>query len=132
MINIVIDTNILVSAAISPVGNPAKIAALISNKTEIQVFYSAEILNEYERVLSYKRLNIATEIQTLIINTLEEFGILIEPTASTFPMPDESDRIFYDTARASGATLVTGNIKHYPKEPFIVTPAEFIGKMGMK
>lgn len=132
MTNIVIDTNILVSAALSPLGNPAKIIALISNKAEMQVFYSAEILIEYQRVLSYERLNIDAEIQALIINSLREFGMMIEPTASTIPMPDETDRIFYDVARASGATLVTGNIKHYPTEPFIITPAEFLRKMARK
>ena len=31
-------------------------------------------------------------------------------------MPDESDRIFYDTAKAVNAYLVTGNLKHYPEE----------------
>ena len=129
MTNIVMDTNVFVSAALSPAGNPAKVNTLISNKTEIQVFYSAEILDEYKRVLSYERLNIAAEIQTTIINALKEFGMLIDPTASTIPMPDETDRIFYDTAKASDAILVTGNKKHYPSEPFVMTPNEFLSKL---
>jgi hypothetical protein len=41
-------------------------------------------------------------------------------------MPDETDRKFYDTAKAAGAMLITGNTKHYPDEPFILTPAAFI------
>ena len=53
-------------------------------------------------------------------------GALIEPTISTIPLPDESDRIFYDTAKDSGAILVTGNIKHYRDESFIMTPADFM------
>jgi len=130
MTNIVIDTNILVSAALSPMGNPAKIADLISQEVNIQVFYSSGILAEYKRVLSYERLNISVQVQTAIINTLKEFGILIEPTASVIPLPDEADRIFYDTAKASEAILITGNIKHYPVEPFIMTPADFLKKIG--
>ena len=51
---------------------------------------------------------------------------MIEPAASDIPMIDETDRIFYDTAKAAGATLITGNIKHYPAEPFIMLPADFI------
>ena len=32
----------------------------------------------------------------------------------------------YDTAIASGAVLVTGNKKHYPEEPIILSPTEFL------
>ena len=44
-------------------------------------------------------------------------------------MIDETDRIFYDTAVSSGATLITSNKKDYPNEPFILTPAEFLYKI---
>ncbi|MCL2662882.1 MAG: hypothetical protein FWE83_06060 [Oscillospiraceae bacterium] len=40
-----------------------------------------------------------------------------------------SDRIFYDTAIASGAVLITGNTKHFPDEPIIMTPSEFLADM---
>ena len=131
MTKIVIDTNVLVSAALSHSGNPAKITTLISNKSEIQVFYSAEILDEYEKVLAYDKLKIDTEVQAAIVDTLKEFGTLIEPTASAIPLPDETDRVFYDAANECGAILVTGNIKHFPVEPFIMTPSELIQRMGM-
>ena len=126
MTNIVIDTNIFVSAALSPNGTPAKIASLISSTDQVKVFYSKTILTEYKRVLAYERLNIAKKTQDGIINKLQKFGIMIEPPASTMPMPDETDRIFYDTAKASGAILITGNTKHFPSEPFIMKPAEFL------
>jgi putative PIN family toxin of toxin-antitoxin system len=132
MTKIVIDTNIFVSAALSPVGNPAKIIAKISSSSEIQVLYSADILAEYSRVLSYKRLGIADEMRTNIITSLLAFGTLVEPAVSTIPLPDETDRIFYDAAQASGAILVTGNIKHFPKEPFIMTPADFLRRLNNK
>jgi predicted nucleic acid-binding protein len=41
-------------------------------------------------------------------------------------MPDEEDRKFYNVAKSSGAFLITGNIKHFPPESFIVTPADFL------
>ena len=126
MTRIVIDTNIVVSAALSPTGNAAKIIALISNSEEVEVFYTTEIMNEYIRVLAYEKLNIAVELQNSMVGSLERFGILIEPPISTITMPDESDRTFYDAARASGATLITGNTRHYPDESFIVTAAEFL------
>ena len=130
MTNIVIDTNVIVSAALSPSGNPAKIVALISNAEEIQVFCSAEILDEYKRVLAYERFHISKEAQHTIISALMELGRQIEPSLSIFPMSDESDRTFYDTAKASGAILITGNLRRYPAEPFIVTPAGFLQKIS--
>jgi len=128
MKNIVIDTNVIVSAMLSPTGNPAKITALISGSEDIQVYYSAAVLSEYERVLAYKRLKISTKMQRAILSSFKMFGIQIDPPVSTIPLPDETDRIFYDTAKASGAILITGNTKHYPAEPFIMTPAEFLSK----
>jgi len=126
MIRVVLDTNVLISAALSPKGNPAKIIERIADEEEVQVYYATKIFEEYKRVLSYERLNIAKEIQIAIINTMEKVGLLIKPVASIIPLPDETDRVFYDTAKARGAILITGNIKHYPSEPFIMTPHDFL------
>lgn len=131
MINVVIDTNVLISAALSPEGNPAKINALISSNSELNVFYSADILSEYEKVLSYDRLKIPAETQLSIVRALKDFGKLITPEVSTIPLPDESDRVFYDAAKVSEAFLITGNTKHYPAEPFVITPADFIKYIEM-
>ena len=126
MINVVIDTNIIVSAALTPQGNPAKVVDAIFEKRDMQYFYSSAIFAEYVRVLAYPQLNIANETQNKIIDKIKEVGVIIEPTVSNIPLPDESDRIFYDTAKASGAILITGNIKHFPAEPFIITRRRFI------
>jgi predicted nucleic acid-binding protein len=52
-------------------------------------------------------------------------GLSVTVRPSDFPMPDESDRKFYDIAKACDASLITGNKKHYPTEPFIITPSAF-------
>jgi hypothetical protein len=41
-------------------------------------------------------------------------------------MPDEDDRVFYDVARTDEVILITGNKKHYPTSPQILSPAEYI------
>ncbi|MDR3270840.1 MAG: hypothetical protein LBT32_04945 [Peptococcaceae bacterium] len=41
-------------------------------------------------------------------------------------MIDEDDRVFYDAAKSVGAYLITGNIKHFPQGPFILTPLAFL------
>jgi len=125
MKRVVIDTNVLVSSAISSGGNPERIMNGVSDK-QLQLCYSREIIDEYKRVLAYERLKISVETQAKIVKAIEKTGLLVEPATSDFPMTDETDRIFYDTAKTSGATLVTGNVRHFPDESFIMTPSDFV------
>jgi putative PIN family toxin of toxin-antitoxin system len=97
---------------------------------DMELYYSPAILDEYKKVLAYERLKFNTEHQMSAIADMKKIGILIEPSKSDIPMPDESDRIFYDTAKAVNAYLVTGNLKHYPEETQIVTPARFVEIFG--
>jgi len=124
MKKVVLDTNIIISSVISAKGNPSAIMELVSAQV-IHAYYNDEILDEYKRVLAYERLKIEPNKQAEIIEKIKEVGIFITASASTVPLPDESDRIFYDTARDAEAILITGNIKHYPNEPFIMTPANY-------
>ena len=45
-------------------------------------------------------------------------------------LPDPKDRVFYEVTMQKRITddayLVTGNMKHFPKKPFIVTPREML------
>jgi hypothetical protein len=52
---------------------------------------------------------------------------------SCFPydgnMPDEDDRVFYEVCLSKeDSFLVTGNLKHFPKEPQVITAAEMMEK----
>ena len=127
LVKVVVDTNVIVSAAISPYGNPARIMDMILDG-DIIAFYCNDILKEYTSVLSRGRLDIAPDIQFDIIQGIKRVGILTEQEVSSLPLPDESDRVFYDTAKTNDAILITGNTKHFPAEPFIMTPAEFLSK----
>lgn len=124
----VIDTNIIVSSILSVYGKPAEVMNLVYTG-ELRMFYTAEILTEYKKVLAYSRLNIAKGTQTDIVNALEVGGTLIKAPQSTIMFPDENDRVFYDTAKASRSILITGNLKHYPMESFIMNPDDFLHRM---
>jgi len=126
MRNIVLDTNVIISAALSPEGTPAKVMQTIVANGELQLFYSTDILAEYKEVLARKKFNIAPDEQYGILSAIRIVGQATEPTPSDVPLPDEDDRVFYDTAKSVGAILVTGNKKHYPNEAFIMTPAEYL------
>ena len=41
---------------------------------------------------------------------------------------DEADKKFYEVAKHCGATLITGNIKHFPSDEIIMTANDFLGK----
>ena len=125
MVKVVIDTNILVSALWSQDGNPNKVVRLIPEKTIIPYFCQT-ILKEYRKVLYRPKFNFSPlEINRLLLELLLH-GVEFDAVKSNVPFPDENDRIFYDTARESGSILITGNIKHYPNEPFIMTPYDFL------
>jgi putative PIN family toxin of toxin-antitoxin system len=124
-VSVVLDTNTLVSALLSPHGNPAKIYRMFLTQT-LKVVYSTEILAEYNDVLFRARLKIPADEAVKVLEAIREHGERTEPTPSTHDMVDEDDRVFYDTAKSTGAYLVTGNKKHYPDEAFIMTPAYFL------
>ena len=88
--------------------------------------YSEEILMEYRDVLHRPRLRIPAEDADTVLDVIRQYGEQVEPIPSIDPMADEDDRIFYDTAKSAGAYLITGNKRHFPDEPFILTPAEFL------
>ena len=65
----------------------------------------------------------------VILSAIENYGILVQPTPTGIVLPDIKDLPFYEVTvekRDIGACLVTGNIKHFPKDDFIVTARQMI------
>jgi len=123
---IVFDTNIIVSALLSKEGSPAKIYRIFLTGA-LTLIYSPQILEEYQDVLYRPYLQIPHADVDIVINAIRQYGkeVWVMPQ-SVGIMPDEDDRVFYDAAKSTGAYLITGNTKHYPCEPFILTPSEFL------
>ena len=128
---LVLDTNIVVSAFIKSDGKPSQIVKMILGR-KAELYYNEVIISEYESVMS--RSKFADKIDSNMVHRftglLKSIGVLFMPDTSSIELPDESDRIFYDTAKESGSVLISGNIKHYPKEPFIVQPADFLERFA--
>lgn len=54
-------------------------------------------------------------------------GVPAQRVKSTENFPDPKDIVFYEVALSKeDAFLVTGNKKHFPKKPIVVTPAEML------
>jgi putative PIN family toxin of toxin-antitoxin system len=106
MTRVVLDTNVLVSALWKHGGNPFQILDLLALR-QLTPCFTAEILTEYRGVLSRDRfLFLPSDIENLL-NLIHKEGIAVITTPSTIPFIDEHDRVFYDTAKAVDAYLVT-------------------------
>ena len=128
MIYAVIDTNVLVSALIThnPESATAKVVKLLLDNGFVPM-YDADIIAEYEDVLHRSKFPILPEVADALISYIVEHGIEASRINYAESMPDEDDRVFYEvTLSIEDSFLVTGNLKHYPTSPQIITPADFI------
>ena len=130
----VVDTNVLVSAMMMVnryTSSPIKVVSYIFNGT-LKPIYNEEIMTEYENVLHRKKFNFPEERIAAILNRIKAVGITCEAIESGEIFIDRKDVVFfevtyaYNQANAENAYLITGNIKHFPFKPFVVTPAQFV------
>lgn len=124
----VIDTNVIVSALISRHTDSATVMVLNSVFSEhIIPVYNEDILNEYATVLRRKKFNFSEDFINETITTIKDKGIHSERVNSGEILPDAKDLVFYEVALSKeDSFLVTGNLKHFPKKPFVVSPAEMM------
>ena len=125
----VIDTNVLVSAMLKWNSVPGNVMELVFDGPIIPV-YNAEILKEYREVLSRPKFHLTKEIVGDVLENLENRGISVDADTLDIVLPDPKDRVFYEVVfeerKTEDAYLVTGNIKHFPVETFIVTPRKML------
>ena len=124
----VLDTNVIVSALISRNADAAtvKVFQHFLNKN-LTVLYNDEILKEYHDVLHRPKFRIDKELISDLYNFIKEEGVPSERVHSDELIPDPKDIVFYEVALSKqDAYLVTGNIRHFPKKPIVVTPAEML------
>ena len=128
MVYAVIDTNVLVSALFAV--HPDSATVIVRDKIaegSVVPLYNAEIMEEFRAVLSRPKFHFPAERVTEVIELLQQQGISLERTESDDYFPDPKDVVFYEVALSKeGAYVVTGNIKHFPQKPIVVTPAELL------
>ena len=125
----VIDTNVIVSAMIKSGSVPGSILKYALRGLLVPVL-NEEIVEEYRTVLMRPKFHLTKEIVNSILSRLEETGIYVDAESLEIELPDPKDLVFYEVAmkgRKSQETyLVTGNLKHFPKEHYIVSPREML------
>ena len=133
-IHAVIDTNVLISALISKKNDSATVLILerIFDETIIPV-YNHEIIKEYIEVMNRPKFHLDKNDISFLINTIVESGTDSERIHSGFSFPDRKDVYFYEVSLSiKDSYLITGNIKHFPKTPRVVTPAEMMRIISSK
>lgn len=127
---VVIDTNVIVSALLSKHSDASTVQVintLLDNK--ITPIINSEILAEYSDVLHRNKFHFPESTIQATLHYFQKYGVYADRLTTNELLPDPKDLVFYEVCmakREEDSMLVTGNMKHFPAKPFIVTPNELL------
>jgi putative PIN family toxin of toxin-antitoxin system len=128
-LRLVIDTNIVVSAAIKPDGLQRTVLLLATAKPAT-LYVTKPILDEYREVLSRPEVNIRKGLQNQFLQLVRSRARKVKPSRLPQVTKDPDDNKFLECADAARADyVVTGNTRHFPKfwkKTKVITSREFI------
>jgi uncharacterized protein len=126
---LVIDTNVLVSAALKPDGLQ-RTTFLLAITKPARLYVSPPILAEFAGVLSRPELSIRKSLRLRLLQLIKNHSYAVTPSRRLAVTSDPDENIFVECADAARADfLITGNSKHFPafwKNTKIITPREFV------
>ncbi len=115
---VVFDTNVIISAILSPNGKPAEVFKRYL-AGEFTLCCDERILREYELVLNRPKFGFRRELVVGLMNFIRTNCLLITPTPINTPFADDADKKFFEVAKFCNAALITGNRKHFPEDSLI-------------
>jgi uncharacterized protein len=128
-LRLVVDTNVVVSAALKPDGLQRTVLLLAITKPA-RLYISQSILAEYQEVLARPKLNIRKGLQQQMLQLIRSHSHQVKPPRALQVTSDPDDDKFLECADAARADyLVTGNTRHFPKfwkKTKVITSREFI------
>ena len=127
---VVVDTNVFVSAILTPTGPPAQILDLILTR-QITLLLSPSILTEYQEVLKRKKIGLKNEKVEDFLEFVRAYAENISDVTPKISLPDPEDLPFLACALEGKADfLITGNKKDFPdsicRPVKVVSPAAFL------
>jgi putative PIN family toxin of toxin-antitoxin system len=129
VIRAVIDTNVLVSALISPSGNEALLLLAVKQGL-VRPCFSPAVLKEYSEVLARPKFAFSPDEITAVIDLLQRQGDLLHPAPLPGISPDPKDDKFMACALTAQADfVVTGNKKDFPKDQLGATQVVSAGEL---
>ena len=125
------DTNILVSAALAKDHLQSVPYAVFQgvSKHLFTPIVDENIVEEYYDVMSRSKFHWNVSYGRRFVDEILKYAINEPVVPTDFVLPDTDDRIFYDVAfahRDKNAYIVTGNIKHFPDIPFVISARDFL------
>jgi len=128
-LRLVIDTNVLVSAALKS-ESLQRTTLILAITRPARLYVSKPILEEYAEVLSRPELAIRKGLRSQLLPLTRKRAHLVAPSHRIEITRDADDNIFIECAdRARADFLITGNRRHFPvywKSTKTVSPREFI------
>jgi len=128
-LRVVIDTNVVVSAALKPDGLQRTVFLLATTKPA-RWYVSEPIMKEYAAVLARPELKIRKSLRLQFIQLIKNHTYSVTPSQLPQLTTDPDDNIFLECADAARADyLVTGNQRHFPrfwKKTKIIHSREFL------
>lgn len=131
----VIDTNVLVSFLLASGDSPVVTIFDAVRNNKLRPLYSSHLLREYRRVLLSDRFGFDKETVYLMLQFFEIHGKGVELVDNGSSLVDSKDSPIFDIVqltRECHSILVTGNIKHYPKVDYVVTPRELADRLDIQ
>lgn len=128
-LRLVLDTNIIISAALRPDGLPRTVLLMAATKPAL-LYASNEILNKYRDVIARPEFRIRRGLQLRILQFVKKKARIVAPFRRLDVANDPDDNIFLECADARADYLVTGNVRHFPKfwkRTKIITARDFLG-----
>ena len=128
-LRLVLDTNVVVSAALKPNGLPRTVLLLAITKPA-SLYVTDPILAEYREVLMRPELKIRRDLRQQLLQLLRSRSRLVRVVRQLRITSDPEDDKFLECADAARADyLITGNQRHFPKfwkKTKVIAPREFI------
>jgi len=128
-LRLIIDTNIVVSAALKPEGLQRTILLLAITKPA-RLYVTDAILAEYREVLRRPELRIRKGLRRQLLQLIRNQSYVVTQPRALRVTKDPDDNKFVECADAAHADyLVTGNQRHFPKfwkKTKVITSREFI------
>jgi uncharacterized protein len=129
---IVLDTNVIVSAAIGIARPPARLVDWVLRGLA-QAVTCPTLIAEYRDVVrreKFRQYGFPPPWLEYVINDSLE---LPNPPAWPHSIPDLKDAPFLALAKTAGAWLVTGNLKHFPRTArngvTVLSPADYLSHL---
>jgi uncharacterized protein len=129
----VLDTNVIVSVSIRPAGPPARMMMDWVLEGQVQMVLCPCIVAEYREVMRSEKFRRYGFPPPWLEFVIEESLLLPDPAPWPLAMPDLQDAPFLALAKAAGAWLVTGNLKHFPHRTLrgvtVLPPREYLERL---